>query len=179
MPLPNHCLDCDKPTAGGALICDACVEPTTADKYNEEYMFTIVDQKEIETTDKVVLRVMDAFDTAPSDAEVLYLMEKNYPETTNEFKKIQKEQYLLFCRKQHDYGPQNISVGSQLKTKSEIKLSLTGLWFRMNDKIQRAKTLLINNHRAAVIDEPLDDAFLDVSNYGIMATIVKRKKWGK
>ncbi len=31
----------------------------------------------------------------------------------------------------------------------------------------------------AVKDEPLEDAFLDVSNYGIMATIVKNGKWGK
>ena len=27
--------------------------------------------------------------------------------------------------------------------------------------------------------EPMEDAFLDVSNYGIMATIVKNDKWGK
>jgi len=60
-----------------------------------------------------------------------------------------------------------------------VKLSLTGLWFRMNDKLQRVKTLLMNNRENAVKDEPLEDAFLDVSNYGIMATIVKNGKWGK
>ena len=81
--------------------------------------------------------------------------------------------------KQHDYGPGNISVGTQLQTKEEVKLSLTGLWFRMNDKLQRVKTLLMNNRENAVKDEPLEDAFLDVSNYGIMATIVKNGKWGK
>ena len=27
--------------------------------------------------------------------------------------------------------------------------------------------------------EPLEDSYLDVSNYGIMATIVKNGKWGK
>ena len=32
---------------------------------------------------------------------------------------------------------------------------------------------------SAVKDEPLEDAYLDVSNYGIMATIVGRGKWGK
>ena len=52
------------------------------------------------------------------------------------------------------------------------------LWFRMNDKIQRLKTLLMGNKESAV-DEPLEDAYLDVSNYGIMATIVKNGKWGK
>ena len=106
-------------------------------------------------------------------------MEKEWPEMTGEFKRLQREQYELFCRKQHDYGPGNISVGTQLKNAEEIKLSLTGLWFRMNDKLQRVKTLLMTGRDSAVKDEPLEDAYLDVSNYGIMATIVGRGKWGK
>ena len=106
-------------------------------------------------------------------------MELEWPEMTKEFKKIQKEQYELFLHKQHDYGPGNISVGSTLETEEDVKLSLTGLWFRMNDKIQRLKTLLMGDREAAVNGEPMEDAFLDVSNYGIMATIVSRGKWGK
>ena len=106
-------------------------------------------------------------------------MEQEWPEMTKEFKRLQKEQYELFCHKQHDYGPGNISVGSPLLTEEDIKLSLTGLWFRMNDKIQRLKTLLMSNRVNAVSDEPMEDAYLDVSNYGIMATIVKNGKWGK
>ena len=106
-------------------------------------------------------------------------MELEWPLMTQEFKKIQQEQYELFLHKQHDYGPGNISVGSQLQTPEEVKLSLTGLWFRMNDKIQRLKTLLMGGRKAAVNGEPMEDAFLDVSNYGIMATIVKNGKWGK
>ena len=43
---------------------------------------------------------------------------------TTEFKKLQREQYELFCHKQHDYGPGNISVGTPLKTPEEVKLSL-------------------------------------------------------
>ena len=110
---------------------------------------------------------------------VVEQMEKEWPEMTKEFKKIQTEQYELFCRKQHDYGPGNISVGTQLQTPDEIKLSLTGLWFRMNDKLQRLKTLLLSGRENAVEGEPMEDAYLDVSNYGIMATIVGRGKWGK
>ena len=49
----------------------------------------------------------------------------------------------------------------------------------MNDKLQRVKTLLLGDKKSAVKDEPLEDAYLDVSNYGIMATIVGRGKWGK
>ena len=106
------------------------------------------------------------------------VLEKAYPEMIAEFKKIQKEQFNLFCKKQHDYGPGNISVGTQLETDKEVKLSLTGLWFRMNDKIQRLKTMLLDGRKAAV-EESMEDAYLDVSNYGIMATIVSRGKWGK
>ena len=105
-------------------------------------------------------------------------MEVEWPEMTKEFKRLQREQYELFCRKQHDYGPGNISVGTTLQTDEEIHLSLTGLWFRMNDKIQRLKTLLLSGRETAV-GEPLEDAYLDVSNYGIMSTIVKNGKWGK
>jgi len=110
---------------------------------------------------------------------VVEQMELEWPEMTQEFKKIQKEQYELFLHKQHDYGPGNISVGSTLETEEDVKLSLTGLWFRMNDKIQRLKNLLMSGRKNAVENEPMEDAFLDVSNYGIMATIVKNGKWGK
>ena len=113
------------------------------------------------------------------DLTVVEQMEFEWPQMTAEFQKIQREQYELFLLKQHDYGPGNISVGTQLQTSEEVKLSLTGLWFRMNDKIQRLKTLLMGDREAAVNGEPMEDAFLDVSNYGIMATIVKNGKWGK
>jgi|TARA_B100001094_G_scaffold285654_1_gene299944 hypothetical protein len=112
-------------------------------------------------------------------ASIIKQMEKEWPEMTKEFKRLQREQYELFLHKQHDYGPGNISVGTQLQTEEEIHLSLTGLWFRMNDKIQRLKTLLMTKRDNAVEGEPMEDAYLDVSNYGIMATIVKNGKWGK
>jgi|TARA_Y100000592_G_C5309690_1_gene239459 hypothetical protein len=117
--------------------------------------------------------------SAGKQYNVVELMEKEWPEMTKEFKKIQREQYELFLHKQHDYGPGNISVGTNLQTPEEVKLSLTGLWFRMNDKLQRLKTLLLSGRQNAVEGEPLEDAYLDVSNYGIMATIVGRGKWGK
>jgi len=123
--------------------------------------------------------IKDSPRSESKDYDVIEQMEKEWPEMTKEFKKIQREQYELFLHKQHDYGPGNISVGTFLVTPEEIKLSLTGLWFRMNDKLQRVKTLLLGEKKSAVKDEPLEDAYLDVSNYGIMATIVGRGKWGK
>ena len=111
--------------------------------------------------------------------DVISYMENKYPEMTQEFRQIQKEQYELFCRKQYDYGPQNIAVGTILKTKEDIKLSLLGLWFRMNDKIERMKTLLLRNGNNVVEGEPVTDSFSDVSNYGVMAQVVARGKWAK
>ncbi len=112
------------------------------------------------------------------NGDIVTMMEKEWPVMTAEFRRLQREQYELFLKKQHDYGPGNISVGTMLQTEEEIQLSLTGLWFRMNDKIQRLKNMLMSKRESAV-DEPMEDAYLDVSNYGIMATIVKNGKWGK
>ena len=123
--------------------------------------------------------IKDTPKSEPTSDNIVELMEKEWPEMTKEFKKIQREQYELFLHKQHDYGPGNISVGTNLQTPEEVKLSLTGLWFRMNDKLQRLKTLLLSGRQNAVEGEPIEDAYLDVSNYGIMATIVGRGKWGK
>ena len=87
-------------------------------------------------------------------------------------------QYELFCLKQSNYGPDNISVGTSLKNIEDIKLSLTGLWFRMNDKIQRLKQLTVL-HKVDNVGERVDDTLMDMSVYGIIAQIVKNGKWAK
>lgn len=104
--------------------------------------------------------------------------EEKYPETTKEFKKIMREQYELFCKKQLNYGPENISVGTKCETDQEIKLSQTGLWFRMNDKINRLKQLVLIGTQDHV-GESVADSYSDLSVYGIIAQIVTRGKWGK
>jgi hypothetical protein len=104
--------------------------------------------------------------------------ERKYPEMTGAFKKIQEEMYETFCKKQRNYGPSNISVGTALETKDDLKLSLTGLWFRINDKIQRLKQLVVLGQPDEV-GEPIQDTYQDLSVYGIIALIVQRKKWGK
>ena len=105
-------------------------------------------------------------------------IETNFPEMAKAFKDVCTEQYELFCRKQVNYGPKNIAVGTDLSIDEDVKLSLTGLWFRMNDKIERLKQLLIFGKKDYV-DESIEDSFQDVSNYGIIAQIVSRGKWGK
>ena len=104
--------------------------------------------------------------------------ERTYPQTTDEFKKILDEMYITFCKKQRNYGPGNISVGTPLETKDDIKLSLTGLWFRVNDKVQRLKQLVVLGQPDEV-GETIQDTYEDLSVYGIIAQIVQRGKWAK
>ena len=104
--------------------------------------------------------------------------ERLYPDSTKEFKKILDEMYITFCKKQRNYGPGNISIGTSLETEEDIKLSLSGLWFRMNDKIQRLKQLVVLGQPDEV-GENIQDTYEDLSVYGIIAQLVQRKKWGK
>ena len=109
--------------------------------------------------------------------DAIAFIEKEYPETAKEFKRIQAVQYEVFCKKQMDYGPSNISMGTGVGTKVNIKLALTALVIRINDKVQRLLNLVVTNDREAQ-NEPVEDAFQDLSVYGIIAQIVKNGKWG-
>lgn len=112
------------------------------------------------------------------DPHLVKEVEELYPETCDEFKRIMFTQYELFCAKQFNYGPSNISVGTKLETDEDVKLSMTGLWFRMNDKIQRLKQLVVLGATDKV-GEAIEDTYMDLSVYGIIAQIVSNKKWGK
>ena len=107
---------------------------------------------------------------------VVYI-EKEYPETAKEFQRLQNEQYELFCKKQMDYGPSNISMGTGIGDSVNKKLASTALIIRINDKVQRLLNLVVTNDRDAQ-NEPVEDAFKDLSVYGIIAQIVKNGKWG-
>ena len=134
-------------------------------------------EKETSPTHKVVFnqiqnRIND------EHKEIVEEMQKEYPETCDEFLNIMADQYVLFCKKQKNYGPGNISVGTDCRTDSDVKLSLTGLWFRLNDKVQRLKQLIVFGQKDAVGESELD-TYQDLSVYGIIAQIVSTKKWGK
>ncbi len=104
--------------------------------------------------------------------------EREFPQMMEEFKKVQAEMYETFCKKQRNYGPGNISVGTSLQTKEDVKLSLTGLWFRINDKVQRLKQLVVLGQPDEV-GESVQDTYQDLSVYGIIAQLVQRGKWAK
>ena len=105
-------------------------------------------------------------------------IEQEYPEMMSEYKKIMMEQYETFCLKQSNYGPGNIAVGTALATPDDIKLSLTGLWFRMQDKISRLKQLVVLG-KLDNVGESIEDTYQDLSVYSIIAQLVSRGKWAK
>ena len=115
-------------------------------------------------------------DYSKEDEEAVKWCEDNYSEITQEYKKIMMEQYVLFCKKHRNYGTGNINVGTNLDTASDVKLALTGLWFRLNDKIQRLKQLVINGEPDTV-GESVKDTYQDLSIYGIIAQLVSQKKF--
>ena len=104
-------------------------------------------------------------------------LKEAYPEIAKAYERIQLEQYELFAKKMMDYGKGNISVGTNLENDDEIHVALTGLWFRLNDKIQRLKQLVLLKKDAKVKTESIIDTFQDLSIYGIIAQIVKNKQW--
>ncbi len=110
------------------------------------------------------------------DNEAVEWCEKSYPELCAEYKKIMMEQYVMFCKKHRNYGTGNINVGTNLDTDNDVKLALTGLWFRLNDKIQRLKQLVVLGEPDTV-GESIQDTFQDMSIYGIIAQLVQQKKF--
>ena len=115
-------------------------------------------------------------DFTKEDNEAVEWCEDKYPELTAEYKKIMMEQYVLFCKKHRNYGTSNINVGTNLETEADIKLALTGLWFRLNDKISRLKNLVVLKEPDTV-GESVEDTLKDLSVYGIIGQIVQKGKF--
>jgi len=114
---------------------------------------------------------------SPEDIELVHNMETKYPQMTEEFKRICTTQYLMFLRKQNDYGPSNITFNSDLNDEQDLRLSLTGIVVRLNDKINRLVNLILKKNKT--LNESVEDSFLDMSVYSKIALIVSSKKWGK
>ena len=113
------------------------------------------------------------------DSLIILKLESMYPQTMEQFKSMLLEEYLTFARKQFDYGPGNISVGQDLKNDDEILISLSGLFYRMNDKIQRIFNIVLKRRTLEATNESLADAYLDLSVYGKIARLVLKGVWGK
>lgn len=75
----------------------------------------------------------------------------------------------VLLTKHKDYGPKNISEAPGGP--------LNGLLVRMHDKMARAKHLTYNN--SVPNHESLEDTFMDLANYSIIAMMVLQGKWPK
>ena len=71
----------------------------------------------------------------------------------------------------------NISAGTQLSTEDERSFALSGLWYRMSDKINRWKNLIVSSRGPQ--NETLIDTFQDLSNYAIIAQLISKDLWKK
>ena len=119
--------------------------------------------------------VVEAVKTSPT----VELFETEYPELSEEFKRITEEMYEMFAAKHMDYGLNNIALGGDiLNNEDDKKFSLTGLAIRLTDKISRLKNLLVNG-KNFVKGEGMEDTFIDIANYGIIGMLVGRDKWKK
>jgi len=134
------------------------------------------DYEKYKQVNKIITKETD-MTKKDTDLNAVEFIEKHYPETAKNFKQIQDEQYQTFCKKQMDYGPSNISMGTGVGEAINKKLSTTALVIRINDKVQRLLNLVVSNDRDAQ-NEPVEDAFKDLSVYGIIAQIVRNGKWG-
>ena len=105
------------------------------------------------------------------------ILKEEYPTIYNGYMDIMEQQLELFSKKHLDYGMGNISAGTQLSSQEETEFAMTGLWYRISDKINRWKNMIISDRDAQ--NETLTDTFQDLVNYGIIAQLVSSGKWKK
>ena len=105
------------------------------------------------------------------------ILKEEYPIIYNGYMDIMEEQLELFSKKHLDYGMHNITAGTSLATEDEREFALTGLWYRMSDKINRWKNLIISRRQPN--NETIIDTFQDICNYAIIAQLVEKDQWKK
>lgn len=91
------------------------------------------------------------------------------PGFVSEVQIVFQELQDLLLTKHKDYGPKNISQSPGGP--------LNGLRVRIHDKQARINNLLDNNRTPE--HEALEDSFIDMANYAIIALLVLRDKWDK
>jgi len=103
------------------------------------------------------------------------ILKEEYPTIYNGYMSIMEQQLELFSKKHLDYGMHNITAGTSLVNEDERSFALTGLWYRISDKVNRWKNMIITGRKAQ--NETLIDTYQDLTNYGIIAQLVERGMW--
>ena len=94
----------------------------------------------------------------------------NWAEFELNVRDVMQELGDLLIKKHRDYGPKNITNSPYGPTQ--------GLVVRMWYKIARIVNLT-NQGNVSAENEPLEDSFKDIANYGIIGLLVLRGKWDK
>ena len=85
---------------------------------------------------------------------------------SEEFKSITSQILNTYIKKNHDYG--------NSFDKSMDEFGMTSAVIRMNDKLERLKTL--SRKESMVKDESVQDTLLDLANYAIMTVMYLKKQ---
>lgn len=121
--------------------------------------------------------IMNAKAGISNEKKASQILKEEYPTIYNGYLDIMEEQLELFSKKHIDYGMGNISAGTSLSTQDERSFALTGLWYRISDKVNRWKNMIITKRDPQ--NESLIDSFQDLTNYGIIAQLVATDRWKK
>lgn len=84
-------------------------------------------------------------------------------------KQLLDDLHKLYVAKNHDYGD---SVHDTFE-----KYGLTSFLVRIEDKLNRARTL--SNNDTQLVNEKIEDTLLDMANYAVIAVLEMRCKGGK
>lgn len=71
-----------------------------------------------------------------------------------------------FKKKQASYGPGNIAEFGE-----------RGVFIRMNDKMKRLKRLVWDGEPNPLDDETIEDTFIDIADYAVIALVVRDGGW--
>lgn len=107
--------------------------------------------------------------------EVVEQFAEKYPEMAQAFDASFTEQFNLIAGKMLDYGINNMKAGTNLETEEDVRFALTGIWFRISDKMARWQNLLKTGKSPNY--ESLYDTFMDIANYAIFAKLISRGLW--
>jgi hypothetical protein len=87
-------------------------------------------------------------------------------EITKEYLCLALECAKLFDKKQHDYGSENIAQFGDL-----------GVLIRLNDKIQRLRTLMLSGEKPEFSEEGLEDTWIDIHVYSVIGLMCMKGVW--
>lgn len=103
------------------------------------------------------------------DWAVLATGESGWDEIEEAWLRKAQEIYGVFCKKQADYGPNNIAVAGQ-----------QGVAIRLGDKLSRLFELLgltSRENAGEAKNEPIRDSWIDFGDYGIIGLMVHDGDW--